>query len=133
MTSTLVRYHVCPVARLKITKLYPCLTYFPGFLAILKVWPFFENGGTNLAPKQSSKDVLVNFSKVQQQSSNNFPSAASLTKVRKNLTTDTYRKLFQQKTVFLPKVGFLNCFQGTKVTTLMLWMIKVTINKSNLI
>ena len=23
---------------------------FPAFLAIFKVWPFFENGGTNLTP-----------------------------------------------------------------------------------
>ena len=30
-------YHVCPVAWLRITKLCPCLSYFPGFIAILKV------------------------------------------------------------------------------------------------
>ena len=28
---------------------------FPAFLAILKVWLFFENGGTNLTPKQSNE------------------------------------------------------------------------------
>ena len=27
---------------------------FPAFLAILKVWLFFQNGGTNLTPKQSN-------------------------------------------------------------------------------
>ena len=47
-------YHVCPVAWLKIANLCPCLSYFPGFFAVLKVELFFENEGTNLTPKQSN-------------------------------------------------------------------------------
>ena len=39
----------------KITKLCPCLSNFPGFFAVFKVWLFFENGETNLTPKQSSR------------------------------------------------------------------------------
>ena len=42
-------------------KIMSCLSYFPGFLAILKVWPFFENGGTNLTPKQSNMIFWSNF------------------------------------------------------------------------
>ena len=51
----LVWFHVCPVAWLKITKLCPCLSNFPGFFAVFKVWLFFENGETNFTPKQSSR------------------------------------------------------------------------------
>ena len=45
----------------KITKLCPCLSNFPGIFAVFKVWLFFENGETNLTPKQSSRMFLVNF------------------------------------------------------------------------
>ena len=45
----------------KMIKLCQCLSYFPGFLAILKVWLFFENGGTNLTPKQSNLIFWSNF------------------------------------------------------------------------
>ena len=38
---------------------------FSGFLAILKVWLFCENGGIKLTAKQSERMLLVNFSKVQ--------------------------------------------------------------------
>ena len=51
----LVWFHVCPVAWLKITKLCPCFSNFSGFFAVFKVWLFFENGETNLTPKQSNR------------------------------------------------------------------------------
>ena len=54
-------YHVCPLAWLKMIKLCQCLSYFPGFLSILKVWLFFKNGRTNLTPKQSNMIFWSNF------------------------------------------------------------------------
>ena len=64
---------------------------------------------------------LVNF-KVQQ-FSNNFSKTETLLyfcyNVMTNLTVDTYLRLFQQKIVLLLKnCGFLDCFLGTNVTTL---------------
>ena len=46
---------------LKMIKLCQCLSYFPGFLAILKVCIFFKNGRTNLTPKQSNMIFWSNF------------------------------------------------------------------------
>ena len=42
------------MAWLKSIRLCPGLSYFPGFLVILKAWLFFENRGTNLTAKQSN-------------------------------------------------------------------------------
>ena len=58
--------HVCPLARLIVTKLCLCLSYFPSFFGHFERLAFFENGGTNLTPKQSNRMFLVNFLKVQQ-------------------------------------------------------------------
>ena len=47
-------------------------------LAILKVWLFFRNGGTNFILKQSNRMFLVNFSKTQQLSNNFFPKRVAI-------------------------------------------------------
>ena len=39
---TLVWYYVCPAALLKVTKLYPCLSYFPGFFGHFESLAFSE-------------------------------------------------------------------------------------------
>ena len=54
------------MAWLKITKSCPCLSYFPGFFAILKVCIVFRNGETNFTPMKSNRLFLVNFSNVDQ-------------------------------------------------------------------
>ena len=48
-------------------------------------------------------------------------------KMRTNIIADTYQTFFQQKTVSVWKnCGFLDCLLGTKVITLIMWMIKIT-------
>ena len=39
----------------KNNKIMSMFVNFPGFFAVFKVWLFFENGETNLVPKQSSR------------------------------------------------------------------------------
>ena len=42
-------------------KIMSMFVLFSRLLAILKVWLFFENGGTNLTPKQSNMIFWSNF------------------------------------------------------------------------
>ena len=52
-------YMICieliPCLSSGLVKLCSYLSYFPGFLAILKVWLFFHKWGTNLTPKKSNR------------------------------------------------------------------------------
>ena len=41
--------------------MFVCLSYFPCFFTIVKVWLFSPNGGKNLTPKQPNGMFLVNF------------------------------------------------------------------------
>ena len=51
----LVWCYVCPLTWLKIIKLCPCLSHFSGFFGHFESLAFFfQNGGTNLTPKQSN-------------------------------------------------------------------------------
>ena len=72
---------------------------------------------------------LVNFSQVQQSINNFLKNAAILTKkVRTNLTADTYRRLFQQKTMFLwKKMWLFLLFPWDKGDYVDVWMIKIMI------
>ena len=45
----------------KITKLCPCLSNFPGFFAVFKVWLFIRKWGDKPYTKAVKQDVLVNF------------------------------------------------------------------------
>ena len=40
-----MRYHVCPLALLKVTKLCPCSSYFSGIFGNLESLAVFERGG----------------------------------------------------------------------------------------
>ena len=51
-------HHVCPVARLKTTELW--LSYFPGFLFILKVW-LFSKMGDKPNTKAVKQDIFSQF------------------------------------------------------------------------
>ena len=82
---------------------------------------FFENGGTNLTPKQSNTMLLVNFLKVQQLS-HYFSKKRGYfdQKVRKNIAGDRIEDFLNKKLYFCGKnCGFHECLLGTKVTTLM--------------
>ena len=51
------------MALLKLTKLYPCLSYFPRFFGHFESSAFYfsKNGGTNLTQNQSNRMFVVNF------------------------------------------------------------------------
>ena len=94
----LVSFHDCPLAWIKITELCPCLSYFPGFMAILKFGFSFENWWDKLYTKSVRRNALVNFAKLQILS-NNFSKKCGYfdEKARTNLEANTYARLFQQK------------------------------------
>ena len=45
----------------KNNKIMSMFVFFSGFLAILKIWLFFENRGTKLTPKQSYRMFSIIF------------------------------------------------------------------------
>ena len=54
----------------KITKLCPCLSYFPGFFSHFERLAFFRKWRDKPGTNAFKQDILVNFSKVQQFSDN---------------------------------------------------------------
>ena len=53
--------------------------------------------------------------------------------MRTNLIADTYRRLFQQKTVSLwKKLWLFGLFSGDKGDNIDMWMIKITIKASQI-
>ena len=92
----------------------------------LLFWPiwklgFFRKWRDKPYTKAVRQDVLVNSLKVQQLR-NNFAKKHGYfdQTVRTNLIADTYRRLFNDKTVFAERnCGFLDCILGTKMTALM--------------
>ena len=51
------------IVEVKVTELCPCLSYFRGFMGILKVWLFFENRGDKIYTKAVKWNSSVNFAK----------------------------------------------------------------------
>ena len=103
------------MAWLKITKLCPRLSYFPGF-------PCLKNVGENPTPKQSNGIFLVNFSKVQQQYKFLFKKTGYLDKkVRASLTADIVFQILAFWTVFWNKSDYNG-----------VWMIKITIKTNDI-
>ena len=78
---------------------------------------FLESERTNLTPKQFKRMFSVNFSKVQQLSENVSKKCGYfILKVGTNLSTDTYRRLFEQKTMYFcgKKCGFWTVLWGQR-------------------
>ena len=108
--------YVCPVAWLKTTKLCTCLSYFLGFFDNFESLAFLENGKTCVTPKQSNKMLLSIFQRYNDKATIEKKFAI----LTKSLDKPNSRYMWKTFSTFCEKIcGFLDCFLGTKLTTLM--------------
>ena len=97
------------MARLKVTQLCPCLSYFPGFFDNFESMAFLENGGGGECFSQFFKGTTIKEPCFKKGSYFDY-------KMRANLTAGMYQRLVQQKSMFLWKnCGYLDSvFSGDK-------------------
>ena len=127
---TLVLYHVCPVAWLKIARLCPYLSYFPGFLVILKVC-FFRKWGDKPYTKAVKQHVFSQFFKTVAKVTIFFKKAQLFWLKGKDKPNSRYvSKTFSTELFF---VELLDCFRGTKLTTVMCVWSKLRLKQVTLI
>ena len=110
------------------------MSYFPSFFGHFESLASLRKWGDKPYTRAVKQDILVNIPNGQQLS-NNFSKKSSNfdSKVRTNLTADTYRRLSQQKTMFFwEKIVAFLLFSGDKGDCSDVWMIKIKINTNEI-
>ena len=114
-------------------KLCQCLSYFPSFLAILKVWLLFKNRGTNLTPKQSNMIFWSNFERYNNKVAIFQKSLAILTENEDKPNSRYLSKVFPAKNFFtVENLWLFVLFSRDKGDNTDLWMIKITIKANQI-
>ena len=116
-------------------------SYCPGFFGHFESLAFFfKNGVTNLTPKTPKQSTII-FLSIFGRYNNKViifqKLPAILTKNEDKPNSRYLLKVFSTKNCFtVENCGFLDCFLGTKVTTLIcglsMWMIKITIKANQI-